>query len=172
VLIKCGRDVGVLCVFPTVLSYSFTLPQKSWITLLSVAHRYEFLNVRGRAIREIYGPFRAQQKGWDEEEDEEGEEEEEAQEESQQHDYQTLISVAEKYDVPLYYIAPLLVPFVVREQPLTVREVLRFSAVTVTRLAHAREAFIRESKSPKGWEINGPDAEEIVYRIWKIQNDD
>ena len=35
----------------------FTLSQESWIALpgLSITHRYEFLNVRERAIREIYG---------------------------------------------------------------------------------------------------------------------
>jgi hypothetical protein len=34
----------------------FSLPQSSWIALLSIAHHYEFLNVRERAIREIYDP--------------------------------------------------------------------------------------------------------------------
>ncbi|KAI0280355.1 hypothetical protein BGY98DRAFT_328407 [Russula aff. rugulosa BPL654] len=70
----------------------FALSQESWIALLSITHRYEFLNVRERAILEIYGPFRARQKRW---------EEQEIQQELQRHDYQLLISVAEKYDVPI-----------------------------------------------------------------------
>jgi hypothetical protein len=48
--------------------------------------------------------------------------EQEIQRELEQRDYQLLISVAEKYDVPLRDIAPLLLHFVVREQPLTASE--------------------------------------------------
>jgi hypothetical protein len=33
---------------------TFRLPQSSWMALLSIAHRYEFMTVRERAIREIY----------------------------------------------------------------------------------------------------------------------
>ena len=135
------------------------------MTLLSIAHRYEFLGVREHAIKEIYGPFRAQEKSsildtWDPMETEL-----EIQQELQEHDYQMLISVAEKYDVSLFHVVPLLVPFVVRKQPLTVREVLRFSALTLTRLVHAREDYLRESGSSKGWAR--PDAEAIVYGIWQ-----
>jgi hypothetical protein len=147
----------------------FTLSQESWIALLSIAHRYEFLNVRERAIREIYGPFRARQKRWDSMTNTERKEQE-MQQELQQHDYQLLISVAEKYDIPLRYIVPLLLPFVVREQPMTEEEVLRFSALTVSRLAHAREDFQRERGS-QGWRVTFPDAKEIVYRIWQVQTD-
>ena len=143
------------------LSYSiyddFALSQESWIALLSITHRYEFLNVRERAILEIYGPFRARQKRW---------EEQEIQQELQRHDYQLLISVAEKYDVPIRDLVPLLLPFVVREQPLTEGEVLGFSALTVSRLAHAREDFQRERR---GAMFKTPDTKEIVYRIWQVQ---
>jgi hypothetical protein len=90
--------------------------------------------------------------------------------ELQQHDYQLLISVAEKHDVPLGSIVPLLLPFVVREQPLTEGEVLRFSALTVSRLAHAREDFQRDRRS-QGWALISSDAKEIVRRIWQVQND-
>ena len=156
--------------FPTVLLYSiyddFTLSQESWVALLSIAHRYEFLNVRERAIREIYGPFQARQKGWSsillrstiEQK---------MQRELQQHDYQLLISVAEKYDVLLRDVVPLLLPFVLREQPLTEGEVLRFSALTVSRLAHAREDY-RARRPPLG---GPPDLEEIIYRIWEVPRD-
>jgi hypothetical protein len=148
----------------------FTLSQENWIALLSITHRYEFLNVHERAIREIYGPFRARQKRWDSMSQER--KEQEIQQELGQHDYQLLISVAEKYDVPLGYIFPLLLPFVVRKQPLTEEEVLRFSALTVSRLAHAREDF--RGSRPRGlfgaqMESQGP--EEIVYRIWQVETD-
>ena len=86
----------------------------------------------------------------------------------QQHDYQLLISVAEKYNVLLRHVIPLLLPFVEREQPLTEEEVLRFSALIVSRLAHAREEFQRESLRPFG---TRPEAQEILYRIWEVQND-
>jgi hypothetical protein len=33
---------------------TFCLSQSSWVALLSIAHRYEFMNARKRAIREIY----------------------------------------------------------------------------------------------------------------------
>lgn len=152
---------------PTVLLYSiydgFTLPQESWITLLSITHRYEFMNVRERAIREIYSPFRARWESMALEKDGE-----EIQQELQKHDYHLLISVAEKYDVPIRDVVPLILPFVVREQPLTEGEVLGFSALTVSRLAHAREDYFRGSQ---GWGAVKPDEKEIVYRIWQVQNE-
>ena len=86
----------------------------------------------------------------------------------EQHDHQLLISVAEKYGVLLRHVVPLLLPFVERDEPLTEEEVLRFSALIVSRLAHAREEFQRESLRPFG---TRPDAQEILYRIWQVQND-
>ena len=167
-LIKCGRDVGgCLRVFPTVLFiHSFTLPQESWITLLSIAHRYEFMDVRERAIGEIYDPFRAR---WDSiaKSTKTTSKEQKIQQELQQHDYQLLISVAEKYDVPPCHIVPLLLPFVVRQQSLTVSEVLRFSALTITRLAHARENILRNRTT-----FEAPGAEDIVNAIWQVEDDD
>jgi hypothetical protein len=137
----------------------FSLPQASWIALLSISHRYEFLNVYERAIREIYGPFkRLLQKRAPSEEEEEV--------------LQMLISVAEKYDVPSRIIVPLLIPFVVRGQPLTESDVLSFSALTVSRLAHAREEFRETKSSLYRLAGNSEGAKEIVYKIWQIPNDD
>lgn len=139
----------------------FSLPQPSWIALLSVAHRYEFLNVRERAIREIYNPSAAQQP----------------------QDHMLLISVAEKYDVPPKHLVPSLVSFVMRPQPLSEGEVTRFSALTVSRLAHSREDFVRRTvnppPNPTGWGLpapNGPSwrenvAKDVVCKIWQVQND-
>lgn len=143
----------------------FSLPQASWIALLSISHRYEFLNVYERAIREIYGPFEPQTRRASKEEEKEKEDEKEKEKE-----LQVLISVAEKYDVPLRNVVPLLVPFVVRARPLTEGEVLSFSALTVSRLAHAREEF-REAKSQSYGLMGSSQAKEIVYRIWQVSND-
>ena len=138
----------------------FSLPQSSWIALLSIAHRYEFLNVRERAIREIYD-LAAQPP----------------------QDPMLLISVAEECDVPPKHLVPSLVAFLLRPQPLSEGEVLRFSALTVSRLAHAREDFVRRtvntpppvfggfaapSRGP-AWRENV--AKEVVCKIWQIQND-
>lgn len=140
----------------------FSLPQPSWIALLSIAHRYEFLNVFERAICEIYDP------------------------EEQAQDHMLLINVAEKYDVPPKHLIPSLVTFVLRPQPLSEDEVARFSALTVSRLAHAREDFVRKSvnappASPYEWSApysysGGPSwkenaAKDVVCKIWQIQND-
>ena len=153
------------CVFATALFSiydGFTLPQASWIALLSIASRYEFLNVRERAIREIYGPFQVQEgdanlKRYPLEEIE--------------MELRLLISVAEKYDVPPRFIVPLVAPFVVRKQPLTEDEVLSFSALTVSRLAHAREEFQRECRSRHWLPAESVEAKGVVCRIWQVQND-
>jgi hypothetical protein len=172
--LECGRGVAGVCAFPdSIIIHSFTLPQKSWITLLSIAHRYEFLDVRERAINEIYSPFqvRARQARLDSILMSK-EKVQEIQQELQQEDYQGLISVAEKYDVPFCHIVPLLLPFVMRVQPLTMREVSGFSTLTVTRLAHAREDFLRKRRS-KTVTVTRPDAEVIVHKVWQavVEND-
>jgi len=155
--------------FETLLRYfyksmhdGFSLPQTSWIALLSIAHHYEFLNVRERAIREIYEPA------------------------APQCDHMLLISVAEKYDVPSKHLIPSFVSFVIRPQPLSESEVARFSALTVSRLAHAREDFVRRTVTPPQpftWGApgvstpNGPSwrenvAKDVVCKIWQVQNDE
>ena len=98
----------------------FSLPQKSWIALLSIAHRYEFLNVRERAIREIYHS-------------------------QERKDDVLLISLGEKYDVPPLDMLQSLAEVVMRVNPLTADEVACFSTLTVSRLAQAREDFARRA---------------------------
>jgi hypothetical protein len=131
--------------------FSFLLPQASWIALLSFAHRYEFLDVRERAIHEIYSPFGGQRS---------------LSVQSKQEQELQLISVAEKYDVPPQNIVPLLIPYVARGSPLTEDEVLSFSALTVSRLAHAREEFVRRRKT--AYSV----AEDIVCEIWQVARED
>lgn len=149
----------------------FSLPQTSWIALLSIAHRYEFLNVRERAINEIYRVLLQQQDPlW------------QSQGQLQQ-DHLSFISVGEKYDVQPRYMVPSLVALVMRVQPLTPDEVARFSALTVSRLAHAREDYARGTVNPPpehtGWS-NKPNehltwlhgvARVLVCKIWAVENE-
>ena len=127
------------------------MPQASWIALLSIAHRFEFLDVRERAIHEIYSPFKGRQIL--------------SAKPKEEQEFLQLISVADEYDVPPRNIVPLLVPFVVRGRSLTEDEVLSFSALTVSRLAHAREEFVCRRKLGYPW------AEEIVCKTWQVPRD-
>ena len=131
--------------------FSFLLPQASWIALLSIAHRFDFLDVRERAIHELYSPFKGRQIL-----------------SSQEQELRLLISAAEKYDVPHQNIIPLLIPFVVRTQPLTEDEVSGFSAFTVSRLAHAREEFVRRRLRMTPYSA----AEGIVCKIWQVAREE
>ena len=133
--------------FPTVLrtNDTFRLPQSSWMALLSIAHRYEFMNVWKRAIDEIYerGPFRcqypnAQPANTDSDSDV-------VPDPDSRLDDAMLISAAEKYDVPLWHVVPTFVAFVMREESLTEAEAALMSLGTVIRLAHARESFLRKT---------------------------
>jgi hypothetical protein len=107
----------------------FSLPQTSWIALLSIAHRYDFSNVRKRAIREIFHPQGA------------------AQQQSQ--DHVILLLVGERYHVPHEDLVPSLIVLVMRSQSLTEDEVTHLSALTVSRLARAREEFVRKTANPQ-----------------------
>ena len=143
----------------------FDLPESSWIALLSIAHRYEFLNVRERAIREIYGSLRkwnVMQPGWDP-----GPPQllskvpvPEAP------DHLTLISTAEKYDVPFRLVLPSFVELVMREEPLTEVEIAHLSTLTMYRLARAREDYFRRTTRAGDLKYTCSVAEGIVCHIW------
>ena len=149
----------------------FTLPQTSWIALLSIAHRYGFPNVRERAMREIYSILMQQQDPL-----------RQSLEQLEQ-DHLLLVSVGEKYDVPSRYMLPSLVALVMRSQPLTPDEVSRFSALAVSRLAHAREDYVRRTVNLPSEHIrwsNKPNehltwlygvARSLVRKIWAVEND-
>jgi hypothetical protein len=128
------------------IHHGFSLPESSWIALLSIAHRYEFLNVRERAIREIYNPLKqwdVWQPGWEPEQ----EMYVTAVQKPETPDHLTLVSTAEKYDVPFREVLPSLVELVMREEPLSVAEVeiARLSTLTMYRLACAREDYLRKT---------------------------
>ncbi|KAI0305099.1 hypothetical protein B0F90DRAFT_1701254 [Multifurca ochricompacta] len=149
--------------FETLLRYFYQRCVPSVTAPLGTANALprppHFLNVRERAIREIYGQV------------------------AQPQDHLLLLSVAEKYDLPPKHLLSSLVVLVTRPQPLTEGEVARFSALTVSRLAHAREDFVRRTVNPPplqpGWLAtvpNGPSwkddvAKDVVCKIWEIQND-
>lgn len=130
--------------FPTpVLSMydGFSLPQSTWIALLSIAHPYEFLNVRVRAIREIYDPLRQ----WEEENSSSGSS---SDSDSDSHleppDHLMLILTVGKYDMPLQKVLPSIVELVMREESLTEVEIVGLSTLAVYRLARARGVFTQD----------------------------
>jgi len=129
---------------------TFRLSQSSWIALLSIAHRYEFMNTHKRAIRELYGGlFRVP---------------------DSRPDDALLISAAEKYDVPLWLVVPTFVAFVVREEPLTEAEAALMSLGTVIRLAHARENLLRNNTTRKL--PSKATAKRIVCHIWSLPQEE
>ena len=144
----------------------FSLPVSSWIALLSIAHRYEFLNVRERATREIYNPLRQwdmTQPGWEPESGSYLT----AAPKLETPDHLTLVSTAEKYDVPFREVLPSFVELVMREEPLSVTEVeiARLSTLTMYRLARAREDYLRRTTRVGGLNTRSV-AKGIVRDIW------
>jgi len=142
------------------------LPEASWIALLSIAHRYDFQNVRARAIREIYGSLRQ----WDMAQPGPDSDSEICPAPTPaptipDPNHLTLISTAEKYDVPLRQVFPSFVGLVMREEPLTVVEITRLSTLTVHRLARAREDYLRRTTRMADLDTRRV-AKEIVRDIW------
>ncbi|KAI0258565.1 hypothetical protein BC834DRAFT_910881 [Gloeopeniophorella convolvens] len=156
--------------FETLLRYfyksmhdGFALPQASWIALLSIAHHFDFPNVRARAVREVFAAPGAQA--------------------PDAPDLLLLVAVAERYDVPPGTVLPALAALVARPAPLSEAEVARSTALTVSRLAAAREEFVRRTAGPapqplglapwlggeRGWKEDA--AREIVRKIWVIPDE-
>jgi len=135
-----------------------SLHQLEWIALLSIAHRYEFLDVRARAIREIYDPPGQRDKETSGSGSGPG---------SGLPDYLTLILTAEKYDVSLEQALSSFVGLVKREESLTEVEITRLSALTVHRLARARELYLRMKER----ERYPPSVERIVRDIWRTEEE-
>ena len=110
------------------------------------------MKVRARAIREIYDPLGKRDKK---------KSNSDPGPDPEPPDYLTLILTAEKYDVPLKQALPSFVDLVMRDDPLTEDEIVRSSALTVHRLASAREEYFRNQY------INSEvAAERIVRSIW------
>ena len=138
------------------MNEGFSLPQSRWIALLSIAHRYEFMDARARSILEIYDPIGKRDKaraGSD------------LDQYSEPPDYLTLISIAEKYDVPFHQALPCFVELVTRKEPLTEVEIADSSPLTVHRLARAREEFLCNIDRPFD---SRNIAKQIVWDIWSV----
>ena len=154
----------------------FSMTQKRWIALLSIAHRYEFLKVRKRAIREIYDRPRKkrgvsqQTSGADAESSPDSDSDANSDSDSAwKPDYLMLITMAEEYDVPLRHVLPYLLAIVMREESLREDEFTTLSTPTVCRLSRAREDFIRKLRYG-GSRVDV--AAEIVRGIWLAGNND
>ena len=88
-------------------------------------------------------------------------------------DYVTLISVAERYDVPPQHVVPTFIVLVMRLNPLEDAEAAHLSRLTLCRLARAREKYLRKTLSLRAIRMSGvseydrpSEAEEIVRAIW------
>ena len=82
-------------------------------------------------------------------------------------DYAMLISVAEKYDVPLQHVVPTFIALVLRDDPLTDAEAAHLSTLNMCRLARAREYYFRRypnNRTPQNDRRNA--AEKIVQETW------
>jgi len=155
--------------FETLLRYFYEnmhgdapLPESRWPTLLSIAHRYEFQDVRARAIRKIYGHLREWSK------------QNPASDSDSESigiipylkpDHVMLISMAEKYDVPLRQVFRSFVEVVMQEEPLTDVEIASLSTLTVHRLSRAREGYLRKTARDEPSNFRSV-AREIVRDIW------
>jgi len=135
----------------------FHLSHLRWIALLSIVHRYEFLNVWKRAIREIYD--RELIEGTMDPSDREP-------------SCTMLISVAEEFDVPHQHVERYIVMRATQAEPLTEDEAALLSTATMCRLARAREEFLHKTLPSRGQVVSmnylGDMAKEIVSNIWRI----
>ena len=132
----------------------FSLPRSSWIALLSIAHRYDILNAQVRAICEIYDPLGKLVKR---------KISSDSIPDSEPPDCMTLVLTAEKYGVPLRVALPSYVELVMREEPLTEVEIAHLSALTLHRLARAREEYLRTREK---YSDHHNAATRIVCDIW------
>ena len=120
--------------------------------LLSIAHRYEFLNIYNRAIYELFDrPASGRQ----------------ISSSVTDPSYAKLISVAEKYDVPFQHVLPSIVALVMRLESLTEVELVHLSTLTIYRLVRAREEYIRLTQALRRAFNHTGEAKEIVCNIWR-----
>jgi len=147
----------------------FRLPQSGWIALLSIAHRYEFLNMYKRAVREIYDFKPSECRNAEQKSDADSDLDAGSESPDSKLDYVMLISVAEKYDVPLQHMVSTFIALVLRDNPLEDAEAAHLSTLTLCRLARAREHYLRRyNLRPARLSQNDrhDGAERIVREIW------
>jgi hypothetical protein len=122
---------------------SFVMSTEEWVALLSITHRFRFIEAKFRAQREIFehsialGPV-------------------------------ARISLAEKHSVPTTFIVPALEDLVRRPEPLLERDIANLSGEMVARLGDAREKYLRESSrmfASETWLKRV--AHDIVKQLWR-----
>jgi len=79
-----------------------------------------------------------------------------------------LISLAEKYDVPLQHVVPTFVALVLRDDPLTDDEAALLSVVTVCRLARAREQYFRKYMTNRLGPDERRNAAEKIVQVFSL----
>ena len=137
------------------MRHDFSLAQSNWITLLSIAHRYEFSNVYERAIYELYDLPASERQSSDSD---------------SKLGHAMLISVAEKYDVPLQHVLPSIVALVMRTESLMEAEVVHLSTLTICRLGRAREEYVRATvRRSMNFEGRASLVKDLVRIIWRAQ---
>ncbi|KAI0258564.1 hypothetical protein BC834DRAFT_871650 [Gloeopeniophorella convolvens] len=122
----------------------FTLDAAGWAALLAIAHRFKIADAELRAQREIFQrqpPLDAVEQ----------------------------VALAEEHAVPLTLLAPALKALVQRKAPPTEKEFARLSSDMITRLATAREDYVREAS----WIFATPGglskaATDIVEKTWHV----
>ena len=135
------------------MCHDFYLPQSGWITLLSIAHRYEFSNVYERAIYELYDRPASERQSSDS---------------GSGLGHAMLISVGEKYDVPLQHVLPSIVSLVMRTESLMEAEVAHLSTPTICRLGRAREEYVRATvRRSMNFEARTSLVKELARVIWR-----
>jgi len=137
----------------------FSLPRSSWIALLSIAHRYEFLNAQVRAILEIYDPGKLDKR----------KSASDSVPDPEPPDCMTLVLTAEKHGVPLWLALPAYVELVMRETPPTEVEIARLDTLTLHRLICAREEYLR-TKGKSSDHHNA--AKGVVWDFWPWSEND
>ncbi|KAI0061121.1 hypothetical protein BV25DRAFT_794638 [Artomyces pyxidatus] len=147
IVLKCATVLefeSLLKFFYCNMLEDFSLPVKSWIAVVSIAHRFKFHDAERRATREIYThcpPL----------------------------DPVEQIRIAEKHDVPVAFLVSALETLVARPVSLRATEVAEMSTRTVVLVGAARERYIRQSNV-----VFMTDAkrarilEEIVKEVWEL----
>jgi hypothetical protein len=134
--------------------HDFTLPQSGWIALLSITHRYEFLDLFKRAVYELYDRPASERHS------------------ESEPSHAELISLAEKYDVPLQNVLRSIIALVIRPQSPMEAEIVHLSTLAICRLGRAREEYIRLTmRRSMNFEGRVNMAKEIVCGVWRAAQD-
>jgi len=126
-----------------------------------------------RAIREVYDFKPSEYRNAEQKSDTDSDLDAGSESPDSKLDYVTLISVAERYDVPLQHVVPTFIVLVMRDKPLEDAEAAHLSRLTLCRLARARERYLRLTLKLRAIRVSGvseynrhSEAERIVREIW------